>query len=232
MSPPLPGAGHPPAAILVTASTYPDAARDGLQLAFRPLFCVARRSRHPEIQNDADPDPSWRRRHVANGVTELNPSGSKSPRNSPPISGRRISLSARRPVAPPASEPCIAGPVGAPFLDADGPPATVMSDFVDGDKCRRSLPDAGTGPLFQQGLPSRAATAGSPAGPTPATALHGRLSEHEPHQWRAGDQGNIQPFRRIGLRPPARLRRPGIRLRHRLMRLAACVEETPVRSLS
>ncbi len=181
----------------VATSVYlPDAgACDGLQLALRALFRVARRFKHPKIQDDADPDPAGRHRYRQSGVPRR--TGRDRRRH---WSDQHLRRTERAGAADRRALHRRAGGSGDSGFD-DGAEQD-MPDRVHAAGHWRFMRDrkrAGDH-VAVQGRPDTAGAA--------AAALSRRLPQYEPHQRRSRLQGNLQPLRRGEFSQATRLRRP------------------------
>ena len=142
------GAGNPTAGNPSSGFYYPDANgvmgynwRSAHYFASRGDLGIRKFTAMPILIFHGDVDTT-----VANGVTALNPVFLDEPAEiAADIGATNIFVGPGGGVAPPASEPCIAGPVGAPFPDPNNPPATVncpiaFAPMDTGDPCLSASP--------------------------------------------------------------------------------------------
>lgn len=167
------GAGNPTAGDFSNGFYYPDANgvmgynwRSAHYFASRGDLSVRKFKTMPILIFHGDVDTT-----VANGVTELNPVFLDEPAElAADIGATNIFVGPGGSVAPPTIEPCIAGPVGAPFPDANNPPATVSCPIAftpmnTGDPCLSASP---TGPFSKNCLVL----------PLPLTPAPGQSQQH------------------------------------------------------
>jgi hypothetical protein len=142
------GAGKPSAADFSGGFYYPDANgvmgynwKSAHYFASRGDLSIQKFKAMPILIFHGDVDTT-----VINGATVLNPVFLDEPAEiAADIGATNIFVGPGGSVSPPTSEPCIAGPVGAPFPDANNPPATTsclitFTPMDTGDTCLSPSP--------------------------------------------------------------------------------------------